>query len=59
MECDLPKERPVARIPIPSVRTFSARDTTMDEVRNLAIGVPVRSLNCLLQALHKYFWMEL
>lgn len=42
VECDLPKERPAARTPIPSVLTFIARDTTIEEVRSLAIGVPVR-----------------
>ena len=44
VEWDFPKERPVARTPMPSVRTFIARDNTMDEVRSLAMGVPVRSL---------------
>ncbi len=45
--------------PMPSVRTFSARDTIIDDVLSLAIGVPVRPLNCLPQALHKYFWIKL
>lgn len=58
VECDFPKERPVARKPSPSVRTLMAEDTSVEAVRNRAMGVPVRSLNCLPQALHRYFWTE-
>lgn len=59
VECDLPSERPVARMPNPSVRTFKAALTITDDVRSLDIGVPLRSLNCRLQALHRYFWTTL
>ncbi len=47
VECDLPKERPIARTPNLWVRTFSAAQTTIVGVRTLAIGVLVRSLNRL------------
>lgn len=49
VECDFPKERPVARKPSPSVRTLMTEDTSMEAVRNRAMGVRVRSLNCLPQ----------
>lgn len=59
VECDFPNERPVARTPNPSVRTLTAAATTIVGVRNLAIGVLVRSLNRLPQAPHKYLcWMH-
>ncbi len=50
VECDLPKERPVARTPNPCVSTLIAAETTTEGVLSLAIGVFVRSLNRLLQA---------
>lgn len=59
VECDLPNDRPVARMPNPSVRTFKAAPTITDDVRSLDIGVPLRSLNCRLHALHRYFWTTL
>lgn len=59
VECDLPNDRPVARMPNPSVRTLKAAPTITDDVRNLDIGVPVRSLNCRLQTLHRDFWTTL
>ncbi len=58
VECDLPKERPVARTPNLWIRTFSAAQTIIVGVRTLAIGVLVRSLNRLPQVGHRYLcWM--
>jgi len=42
VECDLPKQRPVARTPNPCVRTLIAAETTTEAVLSLAIGVFVR-----------------
>ena len=52
MAWDLSSTRPAARMPMPSVRIFSAIETLDVGVRNLAIGVPVRSLKRLPQDLH-------
>lgn len=43
--CDLSSTLPVALTPIPSVLALIAIDTITAGVLNLAIGVPVRSLN--------------
>ena len=45
VECDLSSTLPVALIPIPSVLALIAIDTNIAGVLNLAIAVPVRSLN--------------
>lgn len=50
---DLSSTRPAARMPMPSVRIFSAIETLDVGVRNLAIGVPVRSLKRLPQDLQR------
>jgi hypothetical protein len=45
VECDFSSALPVALTPIPSVLIFIASDTNISGVLNLAIAVPVRSLN--------------
>jgi hypothetical protein len=59
VEYDLPNDLPAALSPIPSVRTFMAIVTSSTGVLSLAITVPVRSLNCLPQPPHRYFWIWL
>jgi hypothetical protein len=59
VECDVPNDLPAALSPIPSVRTFMAIVTISTGVLSLAITVPVRSLNCLPQTPHRYFWIWL
>jgi hypothetical protein len=54
VEWDLPNDRPVARTPMPSVRTLIAAATKLAGVLSLAIEVFVRSLKRFLQAWHKY-----
>jgi hypothetical protein len=44
------KKRPIALMPSPSVVMFMAIETIDSQVCNLAIGVPLRSLNCLVQS---------
>ena len=44
VECDFSTIRPVALIPVPSVRILRAIATMSLEVRNLAIGVAVRDV---------------
>jgi hypothetical protein len=51
--CDFSNTRPAARMPIPSVLIFMAKETISGGVRSRAIGLPVRSLERLLQLLHK------
>jgi hypothetical protein len=51
---DFPRTLPVALMPSPSLLTLVAREITSAEVRSLAIGVPLRSLNCLPQLLQRY-----
>lgn len=50
---DFSNTRPAARTPMPSVLIFTARETISGGVRSRAIGLPVRSLERLLQLLHK------
>jgi hypothetical protein len=50
---DFPNTRPVALMPSPSLLTFMAMAITSEEVRSLAIGVPLRWLNRRPQSLQR------
>ncbi len=53
VEWDTSKTLAVARTPNPSVLPFKAFDTVATGVRSRCIGVPLNSLNLLLQALQR------
>jgi hypothetical protein len=59
VEWDFSRVRAVARTPRPSVRIFKAIDTVAVEVRNRAIGVPVRSLKRLPQFRQRYLCTQM